>query len=218
LISNSANRGRPPLDLKKGIFLAFEGIDGGGKTRQAFSLKENLEGLGVETLYVKEPTSGPWGRKVRRIAEVGRAQVSLEEELEWFIRDREEDVRLNIAPALARRAVVIADRYFYSTIAYQSALGLDPKEIRRRNAQFPIPDLVFLLEVPLHISQKRITVNRQEQANLGYEQIEYLGLVKKAYDALTDTNLIRLDSTRPPEVVAADIWNRVKPLLNHLSD
>ena len=216
--NNPINEAASPRRLKKGVFLAFEGIDGGGKTRQAFRLKDKLEGLGVETLYVKEPTSGSWGQKVRRIAEKGRAQVSLEEELDWFVRDREEDVRLNIAPALARRAVVIADRYFYSTIAYQSALGLDPEEIRRRNARFPIPDLVFLLEIPVQISQERITINRNEQANLGYEQIEYLRLVKKAYDALKDPNLIRLDSTRPPEVVAGDIWSRVTPLLNHNGD
>ena len=209
----SLNKGAP----KKGLFLAFEGIDGSGKTTQAYGLKEKLEGLGLETVYVKEPTSGPWGQKVRQIAEIGRAQVSLEEELDWFVRDREEDVRLNIAPALARRCVVMADRYFYSNIAYQSALGMDPGEIRRRNSEFPVPDLVFLLEIPVQVSQERITVNRNEPANLGYEQVDFLHLVKKAYEALDDPNLVRLDSNRPLDLVAADIWKRVRALLDRIA-
>ena len=202
--------------LSRGVFLAFEGIDGAGKTTQARRLKDRLEGAGLAAVYVKEPTSGPWGRKVREIAQKGRADVSAEVELDYFIRDREEDVRDNIGPALARNEVVVADRYFYSTIAYQSALGLDPDEIRRLNAYFPVPDLVFLLEISTPLSQVRIANHRNQQADVGYEQESYLIRVKRAFDALTDPNLVRLDSNRDKEIVAAEIWARVKSLLDDL--
>lgn len=202
--------------LSRGVFLAFEGIDGGGKTTQAFLLKERIERRGIQTVYVKEPTSGRWGRKVRAIAQDGRSGISPEEELNYFILDREEDVRDNIRPALDRNQVVIADRYYYSTIAYQSALGLDPEEIRRRNAHFPTPDLVFLLDLPVQTSHHRIVNGRRESANVGYEQAGFLGRVKAAFDAMADPNIVRIDSGRDKQVVADHIWEVAEKLLRGL--
>ena len=204
------------MQLKRGIFLAFEGIDGAGKTIHAFDLKRRLEAEGVATVYVKEPTNGGWGMEIRRIAAEGRAHVTPEEELEFFIRDRTEDVRENIAPALARGQAVIADRYFYSTIAYQSALGLDESMIRARNAGFPVPDLVFLLEIPLDVSLIRITEHRGEQANLGYEQTAFLARVKEVFDRLEDPNILRVDGARSREAVAEEIWVETRKLLARL--
>ncbi|MEW6266302.1 MAG: dTMP kinase [Thermodesulfobacteriota bacterium] len=205
------NRSR---ELDRGVFLAFEGIDGAGKTTQALRLQERLLGWGLEAVYVKEPTNGLWGSKIKRIAENGRDGVSPREELDYFIQDRAEDVRDNIAPALASRKAVVADRYFYSTIAYQSALGLDPEEIRGLNAPFPVPDLVFLLEIPPELSQVRITRHRGQQANKGYEQLDFLRRVKAAFDRLTDDNLVRLDGDQAPEAIEASIWLRVHGLLS----
>ncbi|MBU2551264.1 MAG: dTMP kinase [Proteobacteria bacterium] len=198
----------------RGLFLAFEGIDGAGKTTHAQALKARLEGIGHPVRYVKEPTEGPWGQKVRAIAREGRQGISLDDELEWFIRDREDDVRLNIAPALARGDVVIADRYFYSTIAYQSALGLDPDDIRRRNAAFPVPDLVFLIEISTPLSQVRIVQNRGEAANPGYEQESYLVRVKRRFDEMTDPNIVRLDGDQDRDTLSEAIWSRVRDLLD----
>ncbi|MEW5721690.1 MAG: dTMP kinase [Thermodesulfobacteriota bacterium] len=199
--------------MKKGLFLALEGIDGAGKTTQALRLKSRLEEAGLPVVYVKEPTGGAWGRKIREIAEKGRAGVSPARELEYFLRDREEDVRENIAPALARGGVVVADRYFYSTIAYQSVLGLDPAEIRRLNAAFPVPDLVILLEIPLELSGVRITHHRSQTVNLGYEQSAFLKQVKAVFDSLEDPNIVRVNADRDKAEVAEDIWRRVEALV-----
>lgn len=197
-----------------GLFFAFEGIDGAGKTTQALRLKDRLEKSGRPALYVKEPTDGVWGRKVREIAQKGRAGVTLEQELEYFIRDRDQDVRENIRPALIQGQVVIADRYFYSTIAYQSALGLDREEIRRRNLGFPVPDLVFLPEISIELSQERITQGRGETANLGYEQADFLARVKAVFDSLTDPNLVRFPGDQTVDETAEFVWSRVRPLLD----
>jgi len=214
--SGSQDARTVPRRLRRGVFLAFEGIDGAGKTTQALLLKAKLEALGLETVYVKEPTSGRWGRKIREIARKGREGISAEEELNYFILDREEDVRENIAPALADSKVVIADRYFYSTIAYQSSLGLDPEKIRAKNAHFPVPDLVFLLEISPEQSQTRITGNRKEGANPGYEQVDFLRTVKSKFDGLTDRNIVRLDGERSMESVTGQVWAEVEALLADL--
>ncbi|MBW2624080.1 MAG: dTMP kinase [Deltaproteobacteria bacterium] len=196
-----------------GIFIVFEGIDGAGKSTQAVLLKKRLEEQGRRVTFVKEPTAGQWGQKIKEIARNGRQGVTLEEELDYFIFDREEDVEQNIRPALARGDLVLADRYFYSNIVYQTALGLDPKEIRRRNSAFPVPDLVIILDISPELSAVRINSGRQEGANLGYEQSGYLAKVKQAYNELDDPNIVRLDGSASIEAVGNRIWETVLPLL-----
>ena len=73
------------------------------------------------------------GAKLRQLAQHGRQEIPPATELEWFLLDRREDVERNIQPALARHQIVVLDRYYFSTIAYQGALQLDPEEIRSRN-------------------------------------------------------------------------------------
>jgi dTMP kinase len=198
---------------RPGVFFCFEGIDGAGKTTQARILVERIEATGRKAVYVKEPTDGVWGREIRRIARDGRQGIDPSEELRYFIEDRKEDVRYNIAPTLAAGGVVVADRYYYSTIAYQSVLGLDPDEIRERNRTFPVPDLVFLIDIPPGASQPRIVDSRGEQANLGYEQVDYLRRVKAVFDQMDDPNLVRIDGLAGPDEVADSIWRLAAPFL-----
>ena len=203
-------------ELSRGVFVVFEGIDGAGKTTQAFRLKQWVLDRGLAAVYVKEPTDGPWGQKIRAIAQNGRDGIAPEDELEYFIRDRDQDVKENIAPALNRGEVVIGDRYFYSTIAYQSALGLDPEDIRRRNAAFPVPDMVFILDIGTRTSQIRITQGRREQANQGYEQEAFLKVVKTAFDQMNDPNIVRLNGEEEPDVISEEIRARMGALLSPL--
>ena len=65
--------------------------------------------------------------KIRRLLSDGRQGISPQEELSWFINDRKEDIETNIMPALKKHKVVLMDRYYFSTAAYQGALGLDPR-------------------------------------------------------------------------------------------
>jgi dTMP kinase len=108
---------------KEGILLAVDGIDGAGKTTQVKLLADALRAAGENVLASKEPTDGQWGRRLRQSAQNGR--LSLEDELHAFIEDRKEHVATTILPALAAGSVVLLDRYFYSTIAYQGARGAD---------------------------------------------------------------------------------------------
>ena len=96
---------------------------------------------------------------------VDRGAVSLEEELELFIADRDQHVKEVIAPALADGCVVICDRYYLSTIAYQGANGMDQTLIMKKNEAFPVPDLAIILEIEPAQGIYRIQNHRNEHPN-----------------------------------------------------
>ncbi len=135
---------RECTDLKKGVLIAFEGVDGAGKSTQARLLYERLTKAQFEADLSKEPTEGTWGKKLRKLIEEGRGDVGPQEELEWFIKDRFQHVKEIINPGLLNNKIIILDRYYFSTIAYQGALGVDPREIEKKNGEFaPEPTCFF---------------------------------------------------------------------------
>ena len=135
----------------RGIFIVLEGVDGAGKSTQVQLLGQAFSELGRDVVLSKEPTDGPWGRKLRESAAAGR--MSLEDELEHFVKDRQQHVQELILPSLADGKVVIVDRYFYSTIAYQGVRGADRNEIKSTMVAFaPLPDIVFLIDIDPAIS------------------------------------------------------------------
>lgn len=143
----------------------IEGIDGSGKTTQARLLKSHLLSEGYDAVLFKEPTDGKWGRKIATLARRGRS-VSAQEELSYFMNDRREDVEDNILPALRQRKVVVLDRYYFSSVAYQGARGLDPKEVEASNSAFaPSPDLVIILDIDPKLARERIERYRGEAPN-----------------------------------------------------
>jgi len=198
---------------KKGLFIVFEGVDGAGKTTQANRLVERLKKSGHDAIYLKEPTNGPWGQKIRHIAMNGRDHVTPDEELQFFINDREEDSKQNIIPALQAGKVVVMDRYLYSNAAYQGALGFDPGLIFEKNKHFPQADIVFYLDIEPEDGLKR--VNDRGGANVGFEKIEYLHRVhavfKSGHNGFAKMTII--DALQTPEAIAETIWRKLLPLL-----
>ncbi len=165
---------------KKGILITIEGIDGVGKTTHAKMLAQHLREEGHEVEQLREPTNGFWGKKIKNLTKHGR-NVTPKEECQWFLKDRMEDVQNNINPALKNGKIVIMDRYYYSTMAYQGALGLDVNKIKEENEKFaPKPDLVIILDVPPEIGLARITNNRKEELNY-FETLEYQGKVRELF-------------------------------------
>ncbi len=149
--------------ISSGLFIVIEGIDGTGKSTQARRLAEWLTSLGRDVILSREPTDGPWGTKLRQSALTGR--MSPDEELECFLKDRRQHVEELINPALSAGKVVILDRYYFSTMAYQGARGFDPQEIRRRNEEFATtPDLLLILDLDVDAAHERIGV-RGDTAN-----------------------------------------------------
>ena len=189
--------------VTRGFFIALEGLDGAGKTTLSRKLAEALRGLGLDPLAVKEPTEGPHGREIRALVQAGRPGLSPDRELDYFVRDRAENVALNIGPALLAGRPVLADRYILSNVAYQSARGLSEENIFKANASFPWPDLTILLEVPVNLGLTRIA-GRTGGREAGFEEENYLNLVRASFDRQKDAGIFRVDG-RPPSETALEL-------------
>lgn len=188
------------MTLKKGILIVFEGIDGSGKSTQAALLIEKLKRRGYEVVYFQEPTRSKWGRKIKEKA-LYPDSLSPEEELDLFLKDRKENVEKNLKPALSRKKIVVLDRYYYSTIAYQGARGIDTKRIRKMNEDFVVKaDLVFILDIEPQKGLERIE-DRGKKDKL-FEQKDYLVKVRKIFKSIKGENIIHIDGGKPKEKIA----------------
>lgn len=185
----------------RGLFIVIEGIDGTGKSTQVRRLAAWFEGRGREVVTSREPTDGPWGRQLRESAATGR--LSPQDELEYFLKDRRQHVDELIVPSLAAGKVVILDRYYFSTMAYQGCRGFDPAAIRRRNEEFaPRPDLLFILDLDVDRALARIG-SRGDSAN-EFERRDALERCRGIFLSLAPEPFVRIiDSSLPPEAVAA---------------
>lgn len=191
-----------------GILIVFDGIDGAGKTTQVGMLEEALKDAGEEVIVSKEPTDGQWGAKLRASASTGR--LPFDEELEAFINDRQEHLTTKIIPALAAGKVVILDRYFYSTIAYQGIRCDDISSLETKvRAGALEPDAALFLELPPEIAAFRIA-KRDGEAN-HFEGIEDLVKIDKVFHDLArrDVRLQRIDGRLSPQAVHESILSNL---------
>jgi dTMP kinase len=197
---------------QRGLLIAFEGIDGTGKSSQIGLLAATLEQLGHRVVITREPTDGRYGRKIRSLF-TGRARISPAEELELFMADRREHVREVIEPALRNGLVVLTDRYYLSTAAYQGAAGQDPEAIMAANEAFaPAPDLVLLLTLTPAQSIHRIRALRGEALN-DFEQEESLTRVAAVFAGIDRSYITRVDAAGSLAQVRGLVEARVRRLL-----
>lgn len=197
---------------REGVLIAFEGIDGSGKSTQALRLTDALRARGHVVTFLREPGDSAYGRELRRIFVEGR-DVSPEEEMRLFLEDRKIDVRDNIAPALERGEIVVMDRYYLSSVVYQGALGLDPAMILAKNeAIAPRPDLTLVFDLDPGVALERIRAARGE-ANT-FEDGDYLVRVRALYLRHVDGERVQaIDAARDPETVFGELLERIAPLI-----
>ena len=159
-----------------GVFIVVEGIDGSGKTTQTKLLAERLA-KNHDVLQTLEPTQGVWGKKIRDSFASGKS-LSFLEELEAFTNDRIEHVSQTIMPALEAGQIVVCDRFYHSTIAYQGARSGMPQFVdtlrRTQTSQFPQPDVTFYLDIDPERAAERLKTSRPQ---INY--MEQLPLQKK---------------------------------------
>tara|TARA_B100000315_G_scaffold150954_1_gene139741 strand:- start:10144 stop:10788 length:645 start_codon:yes stop_codon:yes gene_type:complete len=192
--------------LQRGFFIVFEGLDGSGKTTQSFLLKEFLVNEGYDTILLREPTNGYWGRKIKELLSNGRKDISPQEELNLFIEDRKDNINKNVLPAMRDNKVIIQDRYYFSTIAYQGALGVEPQHIRAMNEAFALkPDLVFYLDIKAELGLKRIEAGRKGKRD-AFEKEHYLLKVKEIFDSFNDPFIKRINGSRPLDSIKKNIY------------
>lgn len=197
--------------MNMGLLIAFEGIDGTGKSTQLPMLAAYLRSNGYAVVETREPTSGPHGQQIRALYR-NRNQVSPEQELELFLLDRRQHVAECILPALARGAIVLTDRYYFSTAAYQGAAGCNPAIIFDRHDFAPEPDIVLLLTMSAAESVARIRDLRGETLN-DFEQQEQLEKVEALFASFPHSCIVRIHAVRPVVEVQTAIREAVGQLL-----
>lgn len=198
----------------RGFLFVIEGIDGSGKTSACDELEVLLTQDGYDVVRFREPTNeSKWGREIRERSP--RGELTPEEELELFIRDREWHVTNRINPALASGKVILLDRYFFATGAYQSTVTpYHWKEILKRNREeihAPDPDLLIILDVPAPLGLERAT-GRQGSANLQFEKLDRLVKVRQNYLEIAAEDACRslvIDARQPLSLVVAQVHDAI---------
>ncbi|RLF64196.1 MAG: dTMP kinase, partial [Thermoplasmata archaeon] len=156
--------------MSKGLFIVFEGIDGSGKTTVCRMLEKKLKSLGFNVFFTSEPTNMEYGKILRRKLKSGMDPI---EAVLLFALDRYNHVKI-IREYLKKGYIVICDRYYYSSLAYQGALlGKDMMSyIESIHRPFILkPDLVFLLDVLPEIGLSRVRKLREGCAEI-YEELK----------------------------------------------
>lgn len=125
--------------------------------------------------------------------------------MELFLKDREEDVQKNILPALMQGSIVVMDRYYYSNMAYQGALGIDVNHIQALNEKIaPRPDMVIILDLDAQAGLHRINTLRREKEN-HFEREDYLRKVSQIFREMKGDHIYHLPASRPLEEVNAEV-------------
>jgi len=206
-----------------GVFLSFEGGEAAGKSVQAARLAENLGSGGRDVLLTREPGGTPFAERIRDVLLHARdVDLTPEAQALLFSAARSQHTRDVIRPALAAGKVVVADRYFDSTLAYQGyGLGADLDGLRamtRFAVGALLPQRTFLIDVPVAVTLARLATRSgtarwdrfHGDDRAFYERVRdgYLRLA-----AAEPGRFVVVDGDRPEEAVAADIRRQVDELL-----
>ena len=204
-----------------GLFITFEGVEGCGKTTQARRLEDYLEKSGRSVYRTREPGGTPIGREIRKILlDPHHAKIAPETELLLYAADRAQHVREKILPALERDEIVISDRFYDSTAAYQGAgrstLTSDQLEwLRQFCARDCTPALTLWLDIDVPTGLNRARGggggDRIEQ-----EALEFHQRVRDGFAAIAEREaerVKRIDASGSEDEVEDRIRAEVDPLL-----
>lgn len=211
------NRDNKKQQIKRGEFIAFEGIDGSGKSTQIQLLSERLRNMGVYCYTTMEPTDSPIGSVIHQIM-TGRIKTDNKVIAGLFVADRLDHL-LNdvngILPKILEGTTVITDRYYFSSYAYHS-VDMPMEWVIQANAQSKEilqPTLTIFIDVNPDTAIERIAKNRfhqelfEKKSRLVKVREKYL----EAFERLKDEeNYIVIDGNRSPEEIADDVWLAVQ--------
>ena len=206
--------------MARGIFIVIDGIDGSGKGEIVKRLHNHLfsKSKSYSILTTREPTSGIHGMNIRKILETEKnPDANAGNLLELFIKDREEHVKNAIVPFLknddgGNKNIVLCDRYYHSTIAFQSTQGLEIKELIRKNEKFPKPDITFILDLEPETALKRMSGREKEK----FENLDFMKRLRKKFlelPKLLNEKIIVVDASKSPDRVFESIKEEVDKVL-----
>jgi dTMP kinase len=206
-----------------GLFITFEGTEGGGKSTQIALLVERLRSLGFTVRALREPGGTALGEEIRHLLKHSTAGSGMSPTTELLLMNasRAQLVQEVIQPALQAGEIVLCDRFFDSTVAYQAfGRGLplaqvrDVVEVATGGLK---PHLTLLLRVPVHVSEARRAARGTTQRDR-FEEADraFFQRVENGFEqvAAADPERVKvIDAERSVEEVAGQIWEQVQPLL-----
>ena len=206
--------------MDKGIFIAFEGIDGSGKSTQIQLLKDRIMQKGIRCYQTCEPSAGPIGSMTRQIL-TGRMKADSRVIATMFAADRLDHL-LNEVDGIAAKVnggiTVLTDRYYFSSYAYHSVdVPMDwVIKTNEESAKVLRPDLTIFIDIDADTAMERITKNRfhtelfEKKSRLEKVRDNYF----KAFELLKEEeNIIVIDGKKTPEEISKEIWMTVEGLL-----
>ena len=195
------------------MFVTFEGIDGSGKSTQARLLAEALAEDGRKVVLTREPGGTELGERIRELL-LHAGEVTPWAEATLFAAARAQLVEAVIAPALARGADVVCDRYLDSSLAYQGiARGLGLERVLELNLNATgnvLPDRTYLLVVDPDVAAGRLPETRDR---IEREDEDFRARVDRAYRELAEffpNRIITIDGSRPPEEIGREILDGLR--------
>lgn len=217
------NLGKPPrlkrnqLEKSAEVFITFEGIDGVGKSTQLELLEKYFLAMGKEVVRTFEPGGTELGQEIRHLLLHRKGDVSPRSEALLYAADRAHHVATKIRPALAAGKVVISDRYFDSSVAYQGAareLNVDEvRDISLWAIDHLIPDLTVLLDLPADLAMARRSSKGTEPDRLESERVEFFERARDEYlRRAKESRFLIVDARQSIDQIHAQVLERVKSL------
>jgi dTMP kinase len=209
--------------MKKGSFIALEGIDGSGKSTQAKKISEYLIGKGHKVYTTFEPTDSPIGKMIRDIFS-HKMEGDQKVIAALFAADRLDHLlnsKNGILKKIKEGFTVITDRYYLSSYAYHSVHDIDLEWIIQANAMSADilrPDVNIYIDISPELSLQRLKAGRTHIEM--YETLENLTKVHQQYKLVFDRvkgveNIIQIDGNRPKDEVSDDIIYELNKIINH---
>lgn len=200
----------------KPLFIVLDGIDGSGKGEMITKLKDYLSKKDFKILTTKEPTDSNYGKQIKEILEREKdPKTGAELCLKLFVKNREEHLKNEINPFLQQEnRIVICDRYYYSTIAYQHTQGIDMEKLITENMPFRTPDITFILDLPAETALERIKERGKQKEK--FEQLEFMSELRKNFLKLKyhlKDNIKIIDASKTKEEVFQQIKTEIDRLL-----
>ncbi len=198
---------------RPGLLIAVEGLDGAGKSTLLKRLARALSEKGHKVLLTREPTEGEWGQKIREHLAAG-SKISPQGMAELFLRDRREHAKELLLPGLSERQIILCDRYYLSTMAYQGACELEVEHLKRQNETWaPVPDLVIYLKVPIEEALARVSKRPFYKPEV-FETREFLERVARIYEeALKYFKHVVIDASLGEDEVLKETLEALEPFL-----
>ena len=203
----------------KGLFVTFEGIDGCGKTTQIEKLSSELESSGIPYVLIREPGGTEIGEKIRTILlDKANSRMHARTELLLYEAARAQIVEERILPEIKEGKVVICDRFFDSTMAYQGfARGLGQEAVEMLNGFSTAglsPDVTFLLDLDEMTAYERRHGRSDEEDRLEAEGLAFMRKVREGYLAISRNNerIHVIDAASSPD----EIFQRVKQVVREV--